>query len=273
MGDLAAEAGRDLAVLRSPILHFRSDCRIDRRRRRAAAGDGVRHRVGRDTAGRNLHGDCRGISRLSVRRLADSDWRSHRRLRRHRGRDHRRARHLRPVDGDHDGRGHPRRPGLDRSRAGGEVHSAPGRCRLHERDRPAHRVDADQGLLRPCHSGTAAGVLLADGGARARDAGSEPHRVDAGRRIAGAGAADSAMAATGTRIDRRPGGSAPLPFEPFTCRSRPSGRSSAAFRAACRHLPFQRSAPTSFSRCCQRRSRSRCWRRSRACSRRSSPIR
>ena len=57
---------------------------------------------------------------------------------------------LRPADGHDDGRRHPGAAGGHRARAGGQVHPAARRPRLHQRHRAADRLHADQGLSRAC---------------------------------------------------------------------------------------------------------------------------
>ena len=75
--------------LRPPHLSRRPDRRRHRRPGRAAAGDGVRDRVGPHAAGRHLLRDHHRLRHLGARRIALPDRRSDRRVRRRRRRHHR----------------------------------------------------------------------------------------------------------------------------------------------------------------------------------------
>ena len=55
--------------------------------------------------------------------------------------------------------------GADGPGHGGQVHPPPGRHRLHQRHRGAHRQHADQGLLRPANRARAGRFCGTDGGA------------------------------------------------------------------------------------------------------------
>ena len=120
--------------------------RSDGGTRRASAGHGVRHRIGRASTGRPLHRCCRRLSDFGAGRIAAADRRSDRSVCGHRRRDRREVRHLRAGVSDHPRRSSAPDHGPDRPGDSRKVHPSAGDHRLHERHRRADRLDADQGF-------------------------------------------------------------------------------------------------------------------------------
>ena len=129
---------------------------------------------------------------------------------------------------------------------GGQVHPAPGRHRLHQRHRGAHRQHADQGLLRPAASTTCRAISSA---AHARCSAAHCRRSSptaAGLAACTLLVADPRAPTLTPRVpgyDRRARRRHASAARCWACRSRRSARASAASRRACRRFTCPRSAP------------------------------
>ena len=110
---LAAQVRPCPARLRRRDVPPRSPRRRHRRPRRAAAGDGVRHRLWPDAAGRHLLRHRHRLPDLGARRIARSDRRTYRRVCRRRRRHRRQVRRPWPLHVHDDGGRHAHHPWPD----------------------------------------------------------------------------------------------------------------------------------------------------------------
>ncbi len=245
---LDALKGYDGATVRA-----RCRRRAHRGHRRAAAGHGLCHRLGRQARGRHLHRHHCRLPDQRAGRLQRADRRAGRRLHRHRLRHRRTLRPGQPADRHLAGRRAAVRDGAVQAGRAGALRAGADHHRLHQRHRGADRAVAAEGPVRPAHRQDALGLLRADPGAVARTPPASTRRRWPSARPAWRWWCCGPSPTPCRSTDRAVGQAAPAERAPAghhhragaghrsprrcsTCRSRPSARASAASRSRCRPL-------------------------------------